>query len=341
MQKKSYDAVDLAKWLCSFCVVYIHVNPLQMTYPMLDSFIAQGLCRLAVPLFYAISAYLLFKTMDGANDRKKVGGFIKRTLLLYTVWVLVYAAYRVFYNWYNGVEQDTVLDYVRRFFLVGESFHLWYLASALYAIPVVYLLRKSSNAVLITVCVAGNLAQCIDQFFQWGPVEDLPVLIFLRGDCATLYFTVLRAIPMMCLGILCLRSYDKRSAGQWLIRLAAALGIFAVEVFLWSRILRPQYAVEALITAPLAVFCLVNWLFKVNFNMPVKWIGKALRYSSTWIYCVHVLVMLSYHWIFAYTGMFHYAFVVAVSFLSGIPYMVIKIAVETRKKRRQILSRNC
>lgn len=333
MKRKSYDAIDLAKWICSFCIVYIHAKPFQITHPALDAFLAQGLFRLAVPLFFVLSAFFLFKAMNGSNDKKKIIDYFVRILLLYVSWSLVYTSYRAFYSWYNGLQQESILQYLHRFFLKGEQIHLWYLMATLYAIPVVYLLRKAGDTILIAVCVTGNLIQCVDQFFRWGPIEDLSVFIFLREDFAALYYAMVRAIPMMCLGILCLRKHEKCTSRQWLVRLIIPLSVLVVEIFLWRIAMGKRHAVDTLIMAPPVVYYLANLLLTVRFSMPAKWIGKALRYSSTWIYCIHMLVMALYAWIFAYEGLFMYVAVAAGSLLSGIPYVAVKIVIEQRKKR--------
>ena len=133
MQRKTYDAVDLMKWICSILVVYIHMSPVLTGAPFVDSLIADGVCRIAVPFFFATSAFFLFRKMDRTTpekgkNRKALWRFCGRMLLLYTVWIVIYIGYDMFHRYYNHNPQMPWYSYVKGFWLSGIQYHLWYLA---------------------------------------------------------------------------------------------------------------------------------------------------------------------------------------------------------------------
>lgn len=341
MKKRNADAVDLFKWICAFFVVYIHMKPLSDILPMADSLIAQGVCRIAVPFFFCASAWLLFSEMENSGDcgkrnGKRVWKFCKHILAIYTVWSLVYMGYRWFHCWYNGLEQDTVWDYLRRYFLIGERYHLWYLLSSVLAVPAVYGLWRAGEKALLAACLAGNLLQCVDQFCHWGPLGDIAFLHVLREEYLIPYAAVMRAIPMMSLGVLCLLKHEKYSSRQWLLRTILLLVPFMAEAFMWNKLLRQGYAIDGLFVAPVLVYCLANWLFTADFHFSVRWLGKAMRLSNTWIYCSHVLWIFLYGWVFAYEGVMKYAAVVALSLCSCVPYVAIKLFVENKTAKKMV-----
>ena len=74
MKNKNLDILDLVKVILSIIVVGIHINPFGeysgLYYPI---------CRIAVPLFFMISSYLLFsKLKNNSNSKEVLVKFVKR-----------------------------------------------------------------------------------------------------------------------------------------------------------------------------------------------------------------------------------------------------------------------
>jgi peptidoglycan/LPS O-acetylase OafA/YrhL len=76
--KKNYDVLDLTKFILSFLIVAIHTSLFpHILYPWL---------RVAVPLFFVISSFLLFSKINSSTSvdkRKIVRKFIVRQIKLY------------------------------------------------------------------------------------------------------------------------------------------------------------------------------------------------------------------------------------------------------------------
>ena len=60
---KSYNGIDLLKFLCSFLVCMIHIAPIQgieLKYSGYINYILQhGICRIAVPFFFCASGFFV------------------------------------------------------------------------------------------------------------------------------------------------------------------------------------------------------------------------------------------------------------------------------------------
>ena len=64
-----FDILDIMKWLCAWMVVIIHTIPLKPYSLIADVYTAQGICRLAVPLFFAASSFLLLRKLPTENKQ--------------------------------------------------------------------------------------------------------------------------------------------------------------------------------------------------------------------------------------------------------------------------------
>lgn len=340
MEKKNYDAVDLAKWICAWMVMYIHFAPVFTGAPIVDTMIRHGVCRVAVPFFFASSAFFLFQKIGnsktcGKANRKKLWSFACNLLLLYTVWSAVYIAYDIFYRHYNCLENLTVIRYIRKYFLIGSHFHLWYLIASVYGVFVVYGLWRIGRPAMMGACALGCVLQCLRMPYRWDGLYDLPFMIVLTEEYSVVYRTISMAIPLMCLGVLCWEDYRKKSNRQWFVRATCAAVLYAAEMVVVYILKGDEMEAEILLSGPLVVYYLTNWLFTVDFSLPRKWVGKSIRLNSTWIYCAHMLVAMLFHWIFAYDGIVKFCFVGGLTVLSGIPYVAVKLLKDKRKKKPQ------
>lgn len=338
--KKTYDIIDLLKWICSWFVVYIHMRPVLVDTPVLDAFIAQGITRIAVAFFFAVSMSFLFKKLKNSDDskltnRKILSRFVIHFFCLYIVWALIYYAYHIFYCWYNGVDYTyTPFGVILDFFARGVHYHLWYLIATLYALPVVYLLWRAGRIPLIATCLFLHILQCLDLPYHFGLLFDHPVVSFYQEEYDLIARTVLHAIPLMSLGVICQMDVRKYSNKTWGKLLIISLIVFFTELVILLLIQGEKMQMERSLSSIFLIYCLTNWAFTVEFQFPQKWIGRALRVSSFWIYCIHPLIRLLYHWIFAYDGVIRFVVVSFVTLASSFVYTAAKLYVDYRRELR-------
>ena len=342
--KKNYDIVDLFKWICAWLVVCIHIPPFQSDVALLNVFIVQGIARIAVPFFFSTSMFFLFKKLKRDEDkkinRKSILRFAIRIFSLYIGWALIYYAYRAFYRVYNGINYPyTPFGIILDFFARGVHYHLWYLIATVIALPAVCLLWRCGRVPLIVTCVFLHILQCLDLPYHFAPIFDHPVIAFYTEEYDILSRTILHAIPLMCLGVICQMDASKRSGKEWGKLLLIALVVFFAELIILLVIKGKELKMERSLTSVFLVYCLTNWLFTMEFQFTKAWIGKALRISSVWIYCIHPLVRELYHWVFAYDGIIRFVVVCAVTFVSSVMYTALKLWWEKRcalRKQRKL-----
>lgn len=147
--------IDLVKPVLALLVIWIHTAPLARPASTVNTYVTAGAARLAVPLYLAISGYLLFRRMNPPVRRQ-----IRRLLELYLIWVVLYLPVIVHDQLSEGLEGPVHLV---RLVLTGGMTHLWYLPTAAIGIGIVAIgLRVMSPGRLLVVlaCLSavGTLA---------------------------------------------------------------------------------------------------------------------------------------------------------------------------------------
>ena len=141
MVKKQYAAVDIAKYVSALLVVCIHTFPFIDINEMLNTYFIQTICCLAVPFFFMISGYFLFRKIRNEEEDKDVlKKYLFRLLKIYLIWTVIYLPYTI----YNYVQAQSgwmgIFSYLRDFLLNGSYYHLWFLPALMTGTLIVYYL---------------------------------------------------------------------------------------------------------------------------------------------------------------------------------------------------------
>lgn len=130
----SYGLLDYFRLLAAFMVVAIHTSPLLSINESADFFLTRILSRLAVPFFFAVSGFFLFKV---ANNKEGLLRFIKKTSILYIVSILLYLPVNIYMGYFVELRFDELL---KDLLFDGTMYHLWYLPAALLGSIISYFL---------------------------------------------------------------------------------------------------------------------------------------------------------------------------------------------------------
>lgn len=141
--KKTYESIDLAKFIASILVFAMHCDVLS-DYKDL-SFIPQILARWGVPFFFICSAYFLFsKSVDGNIGKEPIIQYSYRIGALYVVW-LIFNIPNVIYQrlWSKDLSAiNTWFVFLKNSFLSSTFTGSWYLVSSVFSAWFVYTLCK-------------------------------------------------------------------------------------------------------------------------------------------------------------------------------------------------------
>ena len=140
MNNRNYT-IDLFKFISSILIIGIHTNLLIDINDTMNFAFVDIICRLAVPFFAVCSGYFLSKSLAKNEFRAKP---IKKQELklikLYALWTLLYLLYSI-PTWIKTgwMSVGAFKDYALATVTQGCHYHLWYLISLIYALPLFYL----------------------------------------------------------------------------------------------------------------------------------------------------------------------------------------------------------
>lgn len=328
-QSGGYDTLDAWKWLCALMVVVIHCKPLQPYSDLLNVLTAEGICRVAVPFFFCTSGLLLCGKLSAHPSDAQARQRICRkawlgNMKLYLTWS---ALYWIFFlpEWYTSgrLSWGHMLDQLRLMLIdTGSCYHFWYMVALLYALPLMPLLCKCGNGILVgLVCLLWPL-QCIRYTYRWTP---LGFLFPWDSDWLDAVMnTVFCAVPLMSVGILCFRYHRKYDLKCWAVGTAVLLVANLAELLALYFAAPHTGHFEFLLTAPLLVFCLVNCLLTWDVSFADRRIPAALRQASVWIYCIHPMLIGAYGYVHSSMGVRRFIVVLALCLLSSMAYVCCK-----------------
>lgn len=184
INRQNYNAIDLAKFVCSILVVSIHIPPFGTSDELiiiryLNYGIQCYLARLAVPFFFVSSGFFLYKRLTlKAFCIETVKKYILRMLRLYMIWSLIYfpLSFIAFFHNEKGI-CCAILEYIRNCVFLGSYKHLWYLNASVVAVAIIsfFLCRKKSPKKIFLISFVFYMIGLFAQSW-FGFIKPLSIL---------------------------------------------------------------------------------------------------------------------------------------------------------------------
>lgn len=258
-------------------VVAIHAFDITQHPGFLPFVLLEGVFRLAVPVFFVINGYYFFHALE--ND--KVGAWLKKVVVLYLFWSLLYLPSYLPMRHHALHWEDINIIQMGTFLIFGYM-QLWYVSTMLFAACLIALLRKLTMLQALLLPLAVGL-YVIGAAIQYGVyynnlvVTEWPYRNFL-------FF----AMPMLLAGYL-IKKYEGSRPSAATLRNAALAGValFMLEtVCAWLHLPRDRgfdMYFSLLILAPV-IFILLK-------NSRLSYRGTQLSTMSAMIYFSHYLLI--------------------------------------------------
>lgn len=296
-------SIDVLKIILAFFVVFLHMNFLKETYPVLSYILVNGLFRIAVPVFLVITGFYFFH-IDSAKKLKK---WLFRTFLLYAIWMLIYVSY-----WKDN-EQIWLT-------IIFGYHHLWYLIGTFFSGFLLYFLRNQNSSWLLTLAIFlflfGYVVQVSGNLHYLNTESDS-----LLNDYLLYRNFLFVCFPFLTIGFLInkhridISTYKNSS----LLVILSILGVIAEAFFNYKYISSESTDIlfSLIFASPL--------LFLYCQKIYIKTTSKVLASFSTAIYVVHPLIMKSefYKEIQSFKILIFLAILIPVSF--GLVYLNRKL----------------
>lgn len=302
MQKKTYCALDIAKFMSAFLVICIHIGPLLDINETANFVLVQIIARIAVPLFFIISGYLFFAKLDNErewNDYANVTAlkhYVFRLGKLYLIWSIFYLPFNYLLVRGDGLHAMTFLRYLRDFFFTGSYYHLWFLPALMVAVCAVYVLRRYVS--LTTTIIISALLYLIGMLGNVYPqmIEELPYIGRAYHYYIQLFVTTRNGIFFGMLFI-SLGAYfaqgrmvvSRSTLGPFIGFVLSLCALFGECFFLREQGYMHDLASMYLMLVPTVAFLFITLL---SIDLKVKELYKTLRVLSLLIYVSHLMFVV-------------------------------------------------
>lgn len=292
MKGPSFYCLDIAKFMMCFGVIAIHVSTLYPSYSTFEDILSHG----AVPTFFVISGFLFGRNYlpSSREVRSAIATkYLKRLLLLYAVWALVYSVIDFCFLIHEPNTGTKLLLLVKDFICTGQfscSWHLWYVHVL---IVVVFLFHVLSRAGLRMwhLLLFSFLLYAIGKYINGSSSVFAQTYLDIFYSTENSFFF---ASSYVALGM-CLSSFYNR------LHNFVYVGLLVSGICFCLLNLPFFYHLSSVGI----VGILVRWSHKENSISLANW----MRRSSTFIYVAHMLPLLFLHDVLQWTANYYHAFV--------------------------------
>lgn len=282
---------DILKFVLAILVVAIHATTAGLLF--------RPILRLAVPLFFIISAFLFFSRQRGCTTRSQrwrgLKKYASRILSLYVFWLLLlspltyYFKYRLF-----NFSLALLVEVVKNFFFGSTFIASWFLMASLIAVAVVWLLSeiKVPHVGILFLGIVCYVVCCLFSNYQ-GAITAFPSVVEAYNSYRNVFGFPFNSFPVAIIFViigkmLACSSYVPRRR-LLLVVLLLAMALLYFEFFFTNGSFKVHFD-DCYFLLPVVctcIFMLIGQSRPRKFNFNVKW----LRASSTIIYCCHATIL--------------------------------------------------
>lgn len=332
---KQLGGLDYFKVIAALLVVAIHTAPLSMINDKIDFLLTGILARIAVPFFLMTTGYFLLPQylFGKSKDYSPLWRFIKKTLLLYGIAVIIYLPV----NFYAGQLQEiSTFGFLRMLVFDGTLYHLWYLpASILGILLIVFASRKLSFKTIFVVAFV---------FYCFGLLGD-SYYGFISNSCIlhTIYQSMFQVFSYTRNGIFYAPLFLVMGAGanqkykcRYLADATCGFIIF-VSLLIFEGLTLNYLGVQRHDSMYIALPPVMFFLFQMTLQVKLCPV-KSLRAISAWIYIIHPLFIVltrgvakiaHTEWLFIENSIIHYLAVCILSTAFAVILQIILLNMRT------------
>ena len=292
-KKKQYVSLDYMKFICSLLVVYIHVPAFADIQPDLNFFMKQVLCRIAVPLFYICSGFLIAEKIK----TRAIKEYVKRIAELYILYTVLYFpfTYLELFKTTNSTIM-TIVAFIQRFLFSGSFQHLWFFTGLIVAVLVMSALINRFHLSDYKILMGGGTLYIIGTIC-------LTYVMFLERNASifkafqiykTIFLTTKNGIffsfPYIAIGYVLKRNRYrlKISISKLFLPILMAFCMVGFEAVFASK--HGANNMDMLFTLP--VLSVLVFIAVINVKIDKSVLGTHMRKLSTLIYGFHYMIRM-------------------------------------------------
>lgn len=294
---KQYFGLDLLKWIMAVLVAARHM--IQVFYPAESRWrllIGSWLSNLAVPVFFIIAGFLLFRKIPDTNKKSGwgiVGRYVWRIISLYLLWCVIYWPIDI-YNWYHGTAtiKETVKAYIHSFFVSSTIAQLWYLPALALAVLIVWIGYRIGLKIWMLLVVTGALflfgCICDNWYFtERAPMKIQEFVWWYAPKFVTMRNGLFYGSFYLAVGLWFSRK-------TWHMPFLPSLGLGVIFLTLMYQEVSHCFNTNMVITAAPAAICLTEAAMYFQGNS--SGFFTVLRNMSEWVYFSHFYFFYFFSW---------------------------------------------
>lgn len=136
--KKGYPCIDIGRIIAAVFVIAIHIYPFLQINPTMELIVTRTIGRLAVPFFFMVTSFFLFK--DGYPTQEHIKKTIFSLLKWYGIAIVIYIPLMIYNHYFS--QEHLVIAIIKDIFIDGPFYHLWYFPATIIGLIIVLLLIK-------------------------------------------------------------------------------------------------------------------------------------------------------------------------------------------------------
>lgn len=274
-------ALDILKLIMAFMVVGVHARFMMDLSPLTNFLTANGIFRIAVPVFFVINGYFFYYVLIKEQQLK----WLKRVCILYIAWMAFYS-----YFWFS-VPDLSLIAYAKLLKVIFFGYyHLWYIAGMIGAALILLIVRKLPSSILIISITLTFLSGVVIQYLGNYHVFEGTILDKLFNSIQMHRNMVFLAYPFFCTGYL----MNKHSIPSRIsLRLSFILSILAIGTLLgesYFNFLQENRDEGFDNYFSLILVCPIIFILFIKSNIPGT--SRNIALYSLSIYFIHVLILI-------------------------------------------------
>ncbi len=296
--RRVIPTLDIAKFICAFLVIAIHTFPLIDINESANFVMVQIIARLAVPLFFVISGYLFFVKIDDQRTKNDYENFEKfkhtifRLLKIYIIYTIIYLPFNYLLIKDGGISSIEIIVCLRNLFFNGSYYHLWFLPALIFAITMIFYLKKylKVNVILVITLLFYLIGMLLNVYQHQLPSNFLLDLYY------KVFETSRNGLFFGCFFVSVGAFFAKRKGFIYANTLTSLIGfvvsfiLLCLECFmLRSKGIMHDLASMYFMLVPCVLFL---FAFLLSIDLKEKAIYKMLRATSLMIYVIHLVFII-------------------------------------------------
>lgn len=324
--------IDLLKYMASILIIAIHTKLFFEINSILNFVTVDIVCRLAVPFFAICSGYFMTRRFENKHEDSKdfFWNHWKKLFVIYIVWTFIYLI-RLIPEWLeiNWFSINAFVDYGIATVISKPYYHMWYLLSTLYAIPIFALclkyVKKNNFKWLIIILWAVKVLSY--GYYKWMPSSIINIFCLME-KISGIRDGIFCIFPLMLLGS-CVYYEKEHKNSFYILGFVISFLLLILEAFTLRHF--GQKAVSFIIFTLATSYFLFSLILRLKIAIKSQ-ACVILGRASLFIYLVHPLIIELMEML-VNNSVFCFVLTTIIATVLGVIYAIIMRHLQTKKNR--------